>query len=560
MTGNDKKTNRKKRAGRLMALIMSLLLVLSAAAVPQKADASSMAKKPKAKYKLTVHNINSNTVLKRGSRIKITYTATKTSGGVTTGTKVRFKSSKKKVASVSKKGVIKARKKGTTYITVYSKSKPGKKKKIRVRVGNPVSSISVSGNRYLRVGRSSTLQAHPNSNATNKSVSWTSDNPAVATVNSDGRVKGVGNGIATVYATAKDGSGVYGARKVYVHQYLAGETHWIAHRGQHTSATENTELAFLAAAQSGGFWGCECDIWETRHVIPSMPALPGLPAGSEPVQDNGSTLPDISNLKSTVSSWPGATTMDILDWSSEVESAWKEYLGKTSGLSEEQLKLMHKEMINESGEDLLSKLFDAYRWVAEYNSIELAINHDSTFAAIWGNGNAVRNMSGNDIRAQLPGVCFLPAYLKICRDYNIVPVIEFKDPYMSSAAVKRALDLVDDYGLLEKACLISFYDGVLRDVKTQAAGMLGHDPVTYFLISDNGASNIDLASSRKYTGVSISKTLIDSNLYNRAKSYGLGVGTWTYRDQISDDERLYKHMFSNGWKLDFVTVDYHVFI
>ena len=104
-----------------------------------------------------------------------------------------------------------------------------------------------------------------------------SDNPAVATVNDDGKIKGIGSGICTVYATAKDGSGVYGARKVHVHQYLAGETKWIAHRGLHTSATENTAQAFEAAGIAGGFWGCECDIWESGRVSPSMPALPGLP-------------------------------------------------------------------------------------------------------------------------------------------------------------------------------------------------------------------------------------------------------------------------------------------
>ena len=568
---------------RMLELFMAFAVFVSLMAIPQETYAAANAK-ASGKYKITVHNINSNTVLKKGTKIKIAYTATKTKGGVTTGAKVKFKSSKKKVASVSKSGVIKAKKKGTTYITVYCKAKPGKKKKIKIRVGTPVSSISISGTRYLRVGRSNTLKAQPNSSATNKNVSWWSDNPAVATVNNNGKIEGISSGVATVYAQAKDGSGVYGTRKVYVHQYYSDEAKWIAHRGLHTSATENTAGAFDAAGQDGGFWGCECDIWETRTVSPSMPELPGLPdegavdpeaadsntEGEQPADEPGTDagqnqntvqeeVPDMAGIMAAVEEWPPAYSMDVLKKSSEVVSVWEKYTELTKDLTEDQLKQIHKVMINDTGEDLLEKLYNVYKWVKEYESIDLVINHDSTFAEIWGNGNSVRSMSADEIRTQLPGVCFLAEYLDICKMHNMVPVIEFKDPSMSSAAINKALDMVDERGLLDQAYLISFYDRVLADAKAQATDKLGHEPITYYLISDDGASGINLAMARGYTGVSLSKSIIDSDLYNSAKSYGLGVGTWTYKNQISDDEKLYKHMFSYGWQLDFVTVDYRIF-
>ena len=53
-------------------------------------------------------------------------------------------------------------------------------------------------------------------NATNKAVNWSSDNTAVATVNSRGYVYGVSAGTATITATAVDGSGVYGSCTVTV--------------------------------------------------------------------------------------------------------------------------------------------------------------------------------------------------------------------------------------------------------------------------------------------------------------------------------------------------------
>ena len=48
------------------------------------------------------------------------------------------------------------------------------------------------------------------SNATNKGVTWSSSNPAVATVNASGVVTYVGAGITTITATAQDGSGIKG--------------------------------------------------------------------------------------------------------------------------------------------------------------------------------------------------------------------------------------------------------------------------------------------------------------------------------------------------------------
>lgn len=553
---------------RLLALVLAIVLTAPAVLVPQQAYAAKKSKKGKVTYNIAVYNMNSSTVLRRGTKFRISYSATRTKKGVTKGTKVRFKSSNKKIATVSKKGVITAKRNGTVKITVYCKSKRSKKRTIKIRVAN------------------------------------------------------------------------------YAHNYYASDARWIAHRGLHTSAIENTAAAFYAAGQSGGFWGCECDIWETRHVSPTMPALPGLPEEEEEpaaadvqstapeqaadtvaeeaaVEDAGivenaeqaaepdqnaasaeitdeetaenidtavdssenssvditepdtaaesgavakadtlaeSGIPDVSGLKAAVSSWPAAKSMDILKKADEVKAAWADYSEKTAGLTEDQLKQVHKHMLTESGDDMLVKLYDAYKWVYEYDSIDFAINHDPTFSSIWGNGNAVRNMSRNEIKSQLPRVCFFAEYLNICKAYHMVPVIEFKDPYMSAEAINKALDMVNERGLLSGAYLISFYPDILEEVKTQAAAKLGRAPVTYYLIADNGAAKVDFAKAKGFTGVSFSKSVINSSLYNRARSYGLGVGTWTYRDNSSNSELLYRHMYLNGWRLDFVTVDYRIFL
>ena len=219
----------------------------------------------------------------------------------------------------------------------------------------------------------------------------------------------------------------------------------------------------------------------------------------------------------------------------------------------------------------LQHLLSAVSRIAEYDSIDLVINHDATFSSVWGNGNAVRNLSRDEIKTQLPGgpggVCFFETYLDICKHYKKVPVIEYKDPYMSPEAINKSLDMVAERGQLDKAVYISFYHGILTQVKAQAEAKnkeagISRAPMTYFLINDGGSSGlsqIDSAKAAGFTGVSLSKNIIDSSLYSRAKGYGLGVGTWTYKNQASDDEKLYKQLIGYGWKLDFATLDYKIF-
>lgn len=73
-----------------------------------------------------------------------------------------------------------------------------------------VSSITLSNSSIsLAVGATKQLTATVlPSNATNRSVSWSSNNTSVATVTSSGNVTGKSNGTATITCTANDGSGV----------------------------------------------------------------------------------------------------------------------------------------------------------------------------------------------------------------------------------------------------------------------------------------------------------------------------------------------------------------
>ena len=125
---------------------------------------------------------------------------------------VTWKSSNPAVATVDANGKVTAKSIGMADITVTTKD-GGYTATCRVgvvrRPGGDVSVTGVTLNKTtlkLGKGASETLTATvAPTNATNKNVTWTSSDPAVATVDASGKVTGVANGTATITVTTEDG-------------------------------------------------------------------------------------------------------------------------------------------------------------------------------------------------------------------------------------------------------------------------------------------------------------------------------------------------------------------
>lgn len=125
--------------------------------------------------------------------------------------KVVYTSSDESVAIVSAEGVITAVSQGTATITCEAQNHPEENYDTCVVTVNAAPVVHVNEIRMtpaelsLGVGQSSTLSVEilPN-NAADKSVTWSSSNPSVATV-SNGRVTGVKEGTTVITCTTNDG-------------------------------------------------------------------------------------------------------------------------------------------------------------------------------------------------------------------------------------------------------------------------------------------------------------------------------------------------------------------
>lgn len=189
-----------KRSKKMFTVMLALCVALSMAMASVTANAAT--KKPKKIYL----KATSTTVDIKG-KVKVSVYKTKPSKA---SKSVKWKSSNKKVATVSKSGYVTGKKKGTVKITATSKKNKKAKKTIKIKVKDlKAKSVTMSKkSAILFPNDKTTLKATVKGSAGfyNQGVTWKSSNTSVATVNSKGSVTAKKAGKATITATEKGGS------------------------------------------------------------------------------------------------------------------------------------------------------------------------------------------------------------------------------------------------------------------------------------------------------------------------------------------------------------------
>ena len=122
-------------------------------------------------------------------------------------TKLIYKTSNKKIATISKSGILRTKKKGTVTITVIAKNNKKAKATTTLTVGKVVKTLKFKEGTKKTVTEGKKFTLHPTykpKDAATKAVTFKSSNTKVATVTSKGVVKAKKAGKVKITATAKD--------------------------------------------------------------------------------------------------------------------------------------------------------------------------------------------------------------------------------------------------------------------------------------------------------------------------------------------------------------------
>ena len=138
---------------------------------------------------------------------------------------LNWSSSNEAVAVVDPAGNVTGLSAGTVTITASATDESGVSKQWNIIVkdstpiGKNVESVSISGQKNIKIGETLSLSATVKpDDATDKSVTWSSSDDSIASVDGSGVVKGNQAGSAVITATANDGSGAFDSVPVTVEE------------------------------------------------------------------------------------------------------------------------------------------------------------------------------------------------------------------------------------------------------------------------------------------------------------------------------------------------------
>lgn len=181
-----------------MALFIALIMVFSVAGFGLSTDvADAAAKKPK---KITLKTTSKYVDIKGKVTVSVkSVSPSKASKAVT------WKTSNKKIATVSKKGVVTGKKKGKVTITATSKANKKVKKTIKITVKQMKPKVSLPTTAIMYSGVKKSLKAKVGPKGVwNKGITYTSSNKSIATVSKTGMVTPIKGGKVTITAKSKE--------------------------------------------------------------------------------------------------------------------------------------------------------------------------------------------------------------------------------------------------------------------------------------------------------------------------------------------------------------------
>ncbi|MDR1700099.1 MAG: Ig-like domain-containing protein, partial [Lachnoclostridium sp.] len=189
----------RRKPKRIMSLLLALIMLLTAGMYMTSAKEVLAAKK---KNTPVLNKTSVNILMKKSVKLKLKKKSK--------GSKIKWKSSNKKIAKVTKKGKVTGKRKGIAKITATVTTK-GKKYKLscKVTVIQKANSIAITYNNgqtgknvSLYQGNNLSLGIRKNPSTSNDMVtSWTSSNANIVKVDNNGKITAIKQGSASITAT-----------------------------------------------------------------------------------------------------------------------------------------------------------------------------------------------------------------------------------------------------------------------------------------------------------------------------------------------------------------------
>lgn len=510
---------RERYMGCLRVGIGMMITMLLCGVAPKK----DVQARPKAQKVMI--NTGSNLLInkKEKKRLQITVTPKKASKSV------RWTSSRKKIVSVNAKGRICGKRYGKAVITARMLDGSGKQAKIKVEVGRKVTQVQMPvQTMILNVGAKQSLQAKVlPANATRKKVLYESSNKSLVSVSSTGVVEAKAKGTAIITVSTTDGSQKKAVCKVQA--VIPTQSVSLQAGSTQPRIQVGEKITIMAAVKPADASNTAVRYTSTNPAVATV-AESGLVTG---------VAPGVTTIR--VDSADGYSTASV-----DVEVYKVE-------LKDEKL-IAHRGYSSMAPENTTAAFRLAVEngfWGVECDvrktlDDEFVIMHDADLGRMCGKSFSVANLditqlknckivTGSNIE-NYPDLTIptLAEYLEIVASSETIhPFIELKEAFTKDELIE-IVDIVDSYGLMERAYFISIYQSNLLNLKEIDKVKKDQLQYVYGAEADNKTLAVDVQvidwCIQNAVDLDARHTLVSASDVSRLQEAGRKVNVWTVND------------------------------
>lgn len=464
---------------------------------------------------------------------------------------VTWKTSKKSVVTVSKKGVVRGKRYGKATITAAAADGSKAKAKLRVLVGRRVTGVSLDASRInVDVKGTVKLQAKVSpANATKRRLSFRSSDRSIADVSSSGVIRGRSEGKTKITVSANDGS------------------------GKKAVCTVQVSIPSKSVIVDADAYGTKLEVGKKitigASVLPANASNRGVRfASTNPQVAKVSQSGVVTGLEA------GKTTIQAAAADGRSSAAVEVEVYKVE-LRDKKL-IAHRGLSSEAPENT-SKAFELAVKKGFYGvecdvrktlDDHFVIMHDADLGRMCGKNLTIANMDLQQLKkypvtsganaAQYPGLTVptLEEYLDILAVSETVhPFIELKEPF-TKAELQKIVAKVKESGLLERTYFISMYKQNLLSLKEIGVADQVNLQYVYGAEEENKTQAVNDSvinwCMANEIDLDVRYTLVKASDVSRLHEAGREVNVWT----VNQLEKAFELLTEA--KVDMLTTEYYL--